>query len=123
VLGQTLADQLHNTLHRRFDLPPGGMFGGWHMYMSKDLRTLLGRPVRGPLRNRYCGGGDVNVCRADLWAAMEAAGTEMAAVQGPDPNGWTADVRSGPAALHDALHQPPERDPAGDRVQGAPLGR
>jgi acyl-homoserine lactone acylase PvdQ len=92
VLGQTLADQLHNTLHRRFDLPPGGMFGGWHMYMSKDLRTLLGRPVRGPLRNRYCGGGDVNVCRADLWAAMEAAGTETAAVQGPDPNGWTADA-------------------------------
>ena len=22
--------------------PPGGQFGGWHMYMSKDLRTLLG---------------------------------------------------------------------------------
>jgi acyl-homoserine lactone acylase PvdQ len=92
VLGQALADQLHNTLHRRFDLPPGGMFGGWHMYMSKDLRTLLGRRVRGPLRNRYCGNGDANVCRADLWAAMEAAGAELEAAQGPDPNAWRADA-------------------------------
>jgi acyl-homoserine lactone acylase PvdQ len=92
VLGQALADQLHNTLHRRFDRPPGGMFGGWHMYMSKDLRTLLGRPVRGALRNRYCGNGDANVCRADLWAAMEAAGTLLEAAQGPDPNLWRADA-------------------------------
>jgi acyl-homoserine lactone acylase PvdQ len=92
VLGQALADQLHDTLHRRFDLPPGGMFGGWHMYMSKDLRTLLGRRVRGPLRNRYCGRGDANVCRADLWAAMEAAGAELAAAHGPDPNAWRADA-------------------------------
>ncbi|MGH2848745.1 MAG: penicillin acylase family protein, partial [Thermoleophilaceae bacterium] len=73
VLGQALADQLHETLHRRFDLPPSGMFGGWHMYMSKDLRRLMGRPVRGPLRNRYCGNGAAAACRADLWAAIEAA--------------------------------------------------
>jgi len=92
VLGQALADQLNDTLHRRFDLPPSGMFGGWHMYMSKDLRTLLGRPVGGPLANRYCGNGDAGVCRADLWAAMEAAGAELAVAQGPDPNGWTADA-------------------------------
>ncbi|HEV2875579.1 MAG TPA: penicillin acylase family protein [Thermoleophilaceae bacterium] len=92
VLGQALADQLHSTLHRRFDLPPGGMFGGWHMYMSKDLRTLLGRTVRGPLRNRYCGNGDANVCRADLWAAMEAAGAELQLAQGADPNAWRADA-------------------------------
>jgi acyl-homoserine lactone acylase PvdQ len=92
VLGQALADQLNDTLHRRFDLPPGGMFGGWHMYMSKDLRTLLGRPVRGPLANRYCGGGDANICRADLWAAMDAAGAELELAQGADPNAWRADA-------------------------------
>jgi hypothetical protein len=92
VLGQALADQLHNTLHRRFDLPPGGMFGGWHMYMSKDLRTLLGRRVRGPLRNRYCGNGDADICRADLWAAMQAAGAELEAAQGADPNAWRVDA-------------------------------
>jgi len=92
VLGQPLADQLSGTLHRRFDLPPGGQFSGWHMYMSKDLRTLLGKPVEGPLRNRYCGTGDVNRCRADLWAAVEAAGAELAAAQGPDPAAWRADA-------------------------------
>ena len=92
VLGRPLADQLSGTLHRRFDLPPGGQFGGWHMYMSKDLRTLLGKPVKGPLRNRYCGTGDVNRCRADLWAAMEAAGAELAAAQGADPAAWRADA-------------------------------
>jgi hypothetical protein len=93
VLGQALADQLNDTLHRRFDLPPGGMFSGWHMYMSKDLRTLLGRPVRGPLRNRYCGGGDANVCGGDLWAAMDAAGAELELAQGADPNAWRADAK------------------------------
>jgi hypothetical protein len=92
VLGKPLADQLSNTLHRRFDLPPGGQFGGWHMYMSKDLRTLLGRPVRGPLANRYCGAGDANVCRSELWAAIDAAGTELEAGQGPDPAAWRADA-------------------------------
>ncbi len=92
VLGDALMDQLHNTLHRRYDLPPGGQFGGWHMYMSKDLRRLMGKRVRGPLRNRYCGNGDAAACRADLWAAMEAAGAELQASQGADPNLWRADA-------------------------------
>jgi acyl-homoserine lactone acylase PvdQ len=92
VLGPLLAEQLNNTLHRRFDLPPGGQFGGWHMYMSKDLRRLMGRKVRGPLANRYCGNGDAARCRADLWAAIEAAGNELAATQGPDPSAWRADA-------------------------------
>jgi acyl-homoserine lactone acylase PvdQ len=92
VLGPQLAEQLNDTLHRRFDLPPGGQFGGWHMYMSKDLRRLMGRKVTGPLANRYCGDGNAGACRADLWAAMEAAGTELDAAQGPDPNAWRADA-------------------------------
>jgi acyl-homoserine lactone acylase PvdQ len=92
VLGQALADQLDDTLHRRFDLPPGGQYGGWHMYMSKDLRTLLGKPVKGKFANRYCGNGDLGACRAALWAGMEAAGAELQAAQGADPNAWRADA-------------------------------
>jgi acyl-homoserine lactone acylase PvdQ len=92
VLGEALSNQLNDTLHRRFDLPPGGQFGGWHMYMSKDLRSLLGKKVKGPLRNRYCGNGDAGSCRADLWAAMEAAGAELQTAQGADPNLWRADA-------------------------------
>jgi acyl-homoserine lactone acylase PvdQ len=92
VLGAELAEQLNDTLHRRFDLPPSGQFGGWHMYMSKDLRRLMGRNVRGPLANRYCGNGNADRCRTALWAAMEAAGAELAATQGADPNAWRADA-------------------------------
>ena len=92
VLGKPLADQLSSTLHSRYDLPPGGQFGGWHMYMSKDLRSLLGERVKGPFANRYCGGGEVNVCRAALWAALEAAGVELEAAQGSDPAAWRADA-------------------------------
>ena len=92
VIGKPLADQLNNTLHSRYDLPPGGQFGGWHQYMSKDLRTLLGERVRGKFANRYCGAGNVNVCRAALWAALEAAGVELEASQGSDPTAWRADA-------------------------------
>jgi acyl-homoserine lactone acylase PvdQ len=92
VLSKPLADQLSSTLHPRYDLPPGGQFSGWHMYMSKDLRTLMGERVRGPFANRYCGGGDLNVCRAALWAALEAAGVELEAAQGVDPAAWRADA-------------------------------
>jgi len=92
VLGKPLADQLNDTLHSRFDLPPSGQFSGWHMYMSKDLRSLIGEPVRGPFSNKYCGNGDVNVCRAALWAALEATGVELEAAQGSDPAAWRADA-------------------------------
>ena len=92
VLGKPLADQLASSLHQRFDMPPGGQYSGWHQYMHKDLRTLLGEPVRGPFANRYCGNGDLNVCRAALWAALEAAGVELEAAQGTDPAAWRADA-------------------------------
>jgi acyl-homoserine lactone acylase PvdQ len=92
VLGKPLADQLGSTLHSRYDLPPSGQFGGWHMYMSKDVRSLLGESVKGPFANRYCGAGDVNVCRAALWAALESAGVELEAAQGGDPAAWRADA-------------------------------
>jgi acyl-homoserine lactone acylase PvdQ len=92
VLGKPLADQLAETLHGRYDLPPGGQFGGWHMYMSKDIRRLLGERVRGRFANRYCGAGNLTVCRAALWAALEAAGVELEAAQGPDPAAWRADA-------------------------------
>jgi acyl-homoserine lactone acylase PvdQ len=92
VLGQPLADQLNDTLMRRYDLPPSGQFGGWHMYMDKDLRTLLGQPVQGAFANRYCGAGDLATCRNALWAALDSAGTELATAQGADPTAWRADA-------------------------------
>ncbi|HEY8192805.1 MAG TPA: penicillin acylase family protein [Gaiellaceae bacterium] len=66
---------------------------GWYSYVDKDLRTLLGRQVRQPFNVRYCGNGDLAVCRASLWDAMEAAGAELAAAQGSSPSAWRSDAR------------------------------
>jgi hypothetical protein len=80
------------TFRSRFDLPPSGMFGGWQHYVDKDLRTLLGQPVRGAYRTRFCGAGDLARCRADLWAALDAAGATLATAQGADVAAWRKDA-------------------------------
>jgi acyl-homoserine lactone acylase PvdQ len=92
-LGPRLTTELGQRLMGPFDLPPGGQFSGWHTYMDKDLRTLLGERVRGRFRNRYCGRGRLSRCRHDLWAAIDAAGALLASAQGPDPQRWRADAR------------------------------
>ncbi len=61
--------------------------------MDKDLRRLLKRKVRGPYHNRYCGLGRLSRCRRDMWAALEAAGTKLAAAQGPSPDAWRSDAK------------------------------
>ncbi len=43
--------------HAIYDQPPSGQYTGWHIYMYKDLRTLLGDSVRGKYAVRYCGAG------------------------------------------------------------------
>ncbi len=87
VLGPTLSTQL-DGFDSQFDQPPGGQYHGWHIYMNKDLRTLLGLPVRGRYALRYCGGGSLRRCRTQLWRALDQAGGELAAGQGPDPAAW-----------------------------------
>ena len=88
VLGAA-GDQL-STFEGRYDTPPGGQYGGWHIWMEKDLRTVLGDEVEGKFGARYCGGGDLAECRASLWSALRAAGDEVAATQGADPTTWRA---------------------------------
>ncbi len=88
VLGE-LADDFADV-YDPFDAPPGGQFGGWHVYMDKDLRTLLGEQVKGEFTSRFCGAGDVEACRTSLWGALMAAADLLAATQGPDPAGWRA---------------------------------
>jgi acyl-homoserine lactone acylase PvdQ len=65
---------------------------GWYGYVDKDLRSLLGRPVRGPYSRRYCGGGDLAACRASLWAVIQQGADALAATQGPDPAAWRSDA-------------------------------
>ena len=87
-LGAPLCRALE-TRQSRFQRPPGGMYGGWHQYMAKDLRTLAGGAVRGRYNVRYCGKGDAAKCAADLWAAIDAGAKAEAARQGTtDPAQW-----------------------------------
>jgi acyl-homoserine lactone acylase PvdQ len=65
---------------------------GWYSYVHKDLRLLLRRPVKKPFHARYCGLGNVAVCRNSLWTALEEAGAELTAAQGDDPSRWRADA-------------------------------
>jgi hypothetical protein len=93
VLGP-LTERLARLQERSDDAGPGGSsyIAGWYGYVDKDLRSLLGKPVRGPYRARYCGAGDRAACSASLKAALDAAGAALAAAQGPDPARWRADA-------------------------------
>jgi acyl-homoserine lactone acylase PvdQ len=85
VLG-TLTDQLA-ALMTRDDAPGAGgsaYIDGWYGYVDTDLR--------GQYANHYCGGGDAAACAKGLWAALDAAGAELAAKQGADPAGWRSDA-------------------------------
>lgn len=90
VLGD-LVDRL-SQLVGRGSAPPGNgnqSTAGWGNYIDKDLRTVLGRPVRGRYNVRYCGGGDLAACAASLWTSLDAAGAELEQEQGTaDPNAW-----------------------------------
>ncbi len=88
-LGSSLCKQLEGR-NKRFDQPPAGQYGGWHQYMWKDLRAMLGQKVSGAYHLRYCGDGSVKTCSKELWAALDAARKRLAGQQGADPTAWRA---------------------------------
>ncbi len=76
------------------DASPGGSSyeWGWYGYLDKDLRTLLGSPVRQPYSRRYCGAGVLQTCRDALWAAIDDASAKLEAAQGATPSAWRSDA-------------------------------
>jgi acyl-homoserine lactone acylase PvdQ len=92
VLGAKLTSELAS-----FDPPFDGPLSGqsengqeksWIAYLNKDLRTIVGDPVRGKYAVRYCGAGNIRLCRRLMWGALDQAGRELAARQGPNPSDW-----------------------------------
>ncbi|MFE5188307.1 penicillin acylase family protein [Streptomyces sp. NPDC056628] len=71
---------------------------GWWSYVDKDIRAVLGEPVRGPLDRVYCGGGSLTACRDLLIGTLkEAAGRTAAQVYPGDDqcaagDQWCADA-------------------------------
>ncbi len=54
--------------------PMGSAFiTGWYGYVNKDLRTILGRRVRGEFSRPYCGGGSLAKCRRALVGSLSDA--------------------------------------------------
>lgn len=109
VLG-ALTERLAALMDRDDAPGPGGSsyISGWYGYLDKDLRTLLGRPVQGAFKTKFCGAGDLAACRTALWAAIEAAGAELATAQGAEPAAWRADataerIRFSPGILTDSM--------------------
>jgi acyl-homoserine lactone acylase PvdQ len=98
VMSPVLGPQLNElaSLMGRDDAPntQGSAYNtGWYGYIDKDLRTIAGRPVSGPFRTRFCGLGDLTACRDSLWAAIDAAGNQLASEQGTaNPADWRANA-------------------------------
>ena len=60
-------------------------------------------PSKGRTAASYCGSGNLEACRASLWAAIQAAAEQLKATQGPEleqlAGGEGADRHSRPALL------------------------
>jgi acyl-homoserine lactone acylase PvdQ len=109
VLGP-LVDQLGAVVSRDQPFNAGGssFYEGWWSYIDKDLRLLLGKPVRGPYMTRFCGAGDAGACSRALWSALDAAAAELEAEQGAVPSAWRASalperIRFAPGLLTDTM--------------------
>ena len=69
----------------------GGLTG--ESYVDKDLRTLLGKKVKGKFNLTYCGEGDLAACRASLWDAVDGAADSLEAEYGTvAPNTWRGEA-------------------------------
>ncbi len=92
-MGTKLCEQLagRNGGADAFSAPPGGQYGGWHQYMWKDLRSLLGQKVNGAYKIRYCGKGSLAKCSVDIWDSLATAAATLASQQGADPAAWRKD--------------------------------
>ncbi len=73
----------------------------WTSHVDKDLRTVLGRRVRGKPSRRYCGGANARrargACRRILLATLrEAIAATAAHYGGDDPQRWTVQATCEP---------------------------
>ncbi|MEU3216201.1 penicillin acylase family protein [Streptomyces sp. NPDC006971] len=77
---------------------------GWWGFVDKDLRKVLGQPVKGPLARTYCGGGDLGGCRDALLASLKEAAAQPATQVYPgDDTCKAGDQWCADAIVHRAL--------------------
>ncbi len=80
----SLTRQLPQILDDHPRLGQGSSFNGvaWYGYLSKDLRSVLGKRVDGAYSTGYCGKGSLKACRATLRASLAAAVARVLQEQG-----------------------------------------
>jgi acyl-homoserine lactone acylase PvdQ len=95
VLGPNLAELATLITRSNNANNQGSSYGsGWYGYVDKDLRSLLHRNGLGAkpaddYKTKFCGQGDLGLCRDAIWNALKVAGDELAAAQGTnDPSLW-----------------------------------
>ncbi|WP_030560195.1 penicillin acylase family protein [Streptomyces aureocirculatus] len=77
---------------------------GWWGYADKDLRTVLGQPVKGWTKDAYCGGGALDACRDALIGTLAKAAAEPASKVYPgDASCKAGDQWCADAVIHRAL--------------------
>jgi hypothetical protein len=140
VLGAKLTSELAS-----FDPPFDGPLSGqsengqeksWIAYLNKDLRTIVGDPVRGKYAVRYCGAGNIRLCRRLMWGALDQAGEarrqtgaqslRLAFERDRRANLLRSRTAHQPGhldAVHDRLYQPAERDSADSELLRPRSGR
>ena len=107
-----LGDELHSIFigsgQAIHDAPraQGSAFQGEvYGFAEKDLRTLLGKRVRGEYSRVYCGGGKLRACRAMLRRTLaRAAATSFEAVYGTDGCTLNNGTAASPQMCGDAVN-------------------
>jgi acyl-homoserine lactone acylase PvdQ len=97
ILAPALGPQLafFSTLEGRNNGPGGGFEGGRIWLLDKDLKAMVGVPLKAPFRTKFCGSGDKAACQATVWQAFKDAGDAIAAAQGsPDVASWFMDANA-----------------------------
>jgi len=102
-----LVRQLPQLLDDHPRLGQGSSFNGvaWYGYLSKDLRSVLGKHVTGPYSTGYCGKGSLRACRTILRASLAAAVARVLQRQGTSSVGQLTydksedDIRSNTAGV------------------------
>lgn len=77
------------------DDKPGGVgsayISGSYGHLHKDLRTILGKRVRGKFSRIYCGNGKLKACRADLQKSLADSVAALTEEFGAEPSTWDYD--------------------------------
>jgi acyl-homoserine lactone acylase PvdQ len=96
ILAPALGSQLDflSTLDGRNNGPSGGFEGGRIWLVDKDLKAMVGEPLKAPFRTKFCGSGDKAACQATVWQAFKDAGDAIAATQGSDVGAWFMDANA-----------------------------